>query len=359
MEFGNGHVAEGLRRRAALAGLVLVGLLTMFFGSSAMQPSKAHAWAWKDTCTLIVFNKTGAQTNVRPILYTPLLPNPASVAEYVAFAAIGIPTTGAAAFTNTGYPAPSYGCHTFMNFANPGPTVSCKVSAPTTGANTFDCEGNATTRIIADDDDIAGNIYIPSGSGAAGPEPEPTEPEKGPAALKAGALPGDGWRKSTKITEFGLVGKLMENETLPGNCDDHDNEVVPNIVSSEQLVRAGGDEGVGAVVSTYDNPAQAKRGVDEVLSNRSIDCLAQLLSSKEMRTRVDVQPLPAANDDGDVDGNQLVISRVVDGDPRVVSYLNIIGWTDGNEGAIAMVETVGDAPDDEDESAHVKAFRIG
>jgi hypothetical protein len=359
MNFGNGFVEGSVRRRFALVALTLAALLAMLIGSAALRPSNAKAWAWKDTCTLFVFNKTGVQTTVRPILYTPLLPNPASIAQYVAFAAIGIPTSGAAAFTNTGYPAPTYGCHAFMNFSNPGPTVSCKVSAPTTGANTFSCEGNATTTTIRDDDDIAGNVFIPSGSGTAGPQP--AEPKVGPAAVQVGTLPGDGWRKSTKITDFGLAGKLMETETLPSNCDKSGDETPPNVVSSEQLVRAGGDQGVGAIVSTYDNSAQAKNGVEEAVSNHSIDCLAKLLSSTDLRTQVAVQPLPAANGNGNgnVDGNQLVISRRVNGDLRVVSYLDVIGWTEGNEAAVEMIETVGDAPDEAAESAAVDAVRIG
>ncbi|HEX5713407.1 MAG TPA: hypothetical protein VFX85_08855 [Solirubrobacterales bacterium] len=347
-----------MRGRLAVAAVSLAALLATFFASSAMQPQKAHAWAWKDTCTLIVFNKTGAQSNVHPILYTPLLPNPASVAEYAAFAVTGIPTEGAAAFTNTGYPAPSYGCHAFMNFTNPGPTVSCKVSAPTTGANTFSCEGNATTRIIKDDDDIAGNVFIPSGSGSPGQDNEADEPKDGDAAVRAGALPGDGWRKSLKITEFGLAGKLMDNETLPNKCGKDGDEVVPNAVSSEQLIRGGGKEGVGAIVSTYDNAGQAKRGLNEALSDLSIACLANLLSSNEMGTKVAIKPLPAAGD-GDVEGNQLVISRAVNGDQRPVAYLNAFGWTEGNEAAVVLVETVGDAPDGADEDAVVKATRIG
>jgi hypothetical protein len=352
---GNGFAAGGVRRRLALAGLGLAALLTVFAGSAAFKPADAKAWAWKDTCTLLVFNKTGQQSAVHPILYTPLLPNPASIAEYAAFAITGIPTSGAAAFVNTGYPAPSYGCHAFMNFSNPGPTVSCKVSAPTTGANTFSCEGNARTKIIKDDDDIAGEVFIPST--ATEPGPQATEPEQGPAALRAGALPGDGWRKSTKITEFGLAGKLMDKEDLPSSCGKDGDEVVPNVVSSEQLVRSGGDEGVGAIVGTYDSPAQAQRGVNEALSDQSVGCLAKLLSSDAMNTQVAVKALPS--DDGDVDGNQLVISRQANGDSRPVAYLNVLGWTDGNQGAVELVEVNGDAPQESDEAAAINAVRIG
>lgn len=354
---GNGFAAGGVRRRLALVGLAIAAVLTMSVGAAAFKPSEAKAWAWKDTCTLIVFNKSGQQSAVRPILYTPLLPNPASVAEYAAFAVTGIPTSGAAAFTNTGYPAPSYGCHTFMNFSNPGPTVSCKVSAPTTGANTFSCEGNARTKIIKDDDDIAGEIFIP-GTGSSGAAPEPDEPEVGGGALRAGALPGGGWQKSTKITDFGLAGRLMWNEDLPQSCGKDGDEVVPNEVSSEQLIRGGGDEGVGAIVSSYDNPAQAKRGVNEALSDESVRCLAKLLSSDAMNTQVAVRALPN-NEGGDVDGNQLVISRQSNGDSRPIAYLSVIGWTDGNEGAVELVEANGDAPSEADETAAIGAVRIG
>lgn len=61
-------------------------------------------------------------------------------------------------FTNTGVPLPTYGCHAFMDFTSPSGTVSCKASTPTTGANTFSCEGPATTEVLSND----GNETVPN-----------------------------------------------------------------------------------------------------------------------------------------------------------------------------------------------------
>jgi hypothetical protein len=330
----------------------------MCVGTAALRPGDAKAWAWKDTCTMIVFNKTGQQSSVHPILYTPLLPtSTASLALYAAYAITGIPTDGAAAFSNTGVPV-SWGCHTFMNFTSPGGTVSCTAEAPTKGANTFQCEGPAATTTIKDDDDIAGEIFIPKRS--AHPAPVPEEADVSGGSVRLGALRGDGWRKSEKITDFGIAGKLMEAEELPAGCGKTGDEVTPKEVNTEQVVRAGGDEGVGAIVTTYANAALAKDTVQEALSDHSVDCLAKLLNSSD--TRVAVQPLPAAADnsgDQSVVGDQLVISRRGDDGFRPVSYFNVSGWSQGKEAAIELYETVGGAPTESDEEAAASAVRIG
>jgi len=75
-----------------------------------MRPADAHATALKDNCTILATNKTGSQGNVRPIVYTPLLPtSPASIALYAARAVTGIQTNGFDAFTNYGTIVPSWG----------------------------------------------------------------------------------------------------------------------------------------------------------------------------------------------------------------------------------------------------------
>jgi hypothetical protein len=363
MSFGSEFAAEGRRRRIALVGLTLAAVLTMCVGAAALRPASAKAWAWKDNCTLLVFNKTSQQSAVHPILYAPLLPtSPASIALYAAYAVTGIPTSGAAVFTNYGVPVPSWGCHTFMNFTSPSGTVSCSVEAPTKGANTFSCEGPAVTKTIRDDDDIAGEIFIGSAGAKGGSGPAPDEPEVSGGSVRLGALPGDGWRKSLKVTDFGIAGKLMAEEELPAECDNQGDEAAPNDVNTEQVVRAGGDEGVGAVVTTYDNAAAAKATVQEALSDQSVECLAKLLNSSD--TKVAVGPLPSAEgagDEGDqgVVGSQLVISRRGDGGFRPVSYLNVTGWAEGKEAAVELYETVGAAPSEADESEAAAAVRIG
>jgi hypothetical protein len=355
MKIGSEFAAGGGRRRIALAGLALAAVLTMWVGSAALKPASAEAWAWKDNCTLLVTNKTGAQTNVRPILYAPALPtSPASFALYAARAITGIQTSGFDAFTNYGLPVPSYGCHTFMNFTSPGGTVSCHADAPTTGANAFSCEGPATTKRIRDDDDIAGEIFV-GGSSSAKPKVQPDQPNIGGGSVSSGALPGDGWKKSMVATDFGLAGKLMATGDLPSECNKDGKEATPNDVNTEQVVRAGGDEGVGAVVSTFDNAGQAEDTVGEALSDKSIDCLVKLLNTQD--TKVSAQPLPTQEDG--VDGNQLVISRRGDDGWRPVSYLNVSGWSQGDEAAIELYETVGGAPSEADETEATTAVRIG
>ena len=107
MRFSEIAEGGGARRRLALAGLALAAMLTVSIGAAAMRPADAHATALKDNCTFLVTNKTGSQGNVRPILYTPLLPtSPASFALYAARAVTGIQTSGFDTFTNYGTSCP-------------------------------------------------------------------------------------------------------------------------------------------------------------------------------------------------------------------------------------------------------------
>jgi hypothetical protein len=363
MRFGSEFTAGGSHRRIALVGVTLAAILTMCVGTGALRPAKADAFAAKDNCTLIVMNKSGQQSNVHPILYAPALPtSTASLALYAARAITGIPTEGADAFTNFGTFIPSWGCHTFMNFTAPGGTVSCTAEAPSKGANSFGCDGPAATHVIQDDDDIAGEIFIPQRSSTSAQAPD--EPKISDDSVRLGALPGDGWKKSEKITDFGIVGKLIGTEEEAAGCGKSGNEVAPNAVNDEEAIRAGGDEGVGAVVTTWDNAGQAKDFLKEVTSDQSMTCMAKLLNSKD--TKVAVTPLPTPQSNGgditksEVDGNQLVISRRGDdGDWHPVSYFNVSGWTDGNEAAAQWYETVGSAPSESDEAEATAAVRIG
>jgi hypothetical protein len=355
MKIGSDFAIDGARRRVALAGLALAAVLTAFIGSAALKPTDAQAWAWKDNCTMLISNKSGAQGNVRPILYTPALPIPAALALYAARAITGIQTDGFDAFVNYGYPAPTYGCHAFMNLTSPRGTVSCHASAPTTGANSFGCDGPAWVKTIRDDDDIAGEIRIPQFSGQKDRSLSAPEPTVGGGSLRLGALPGDGWKKTMDGTEFGIVGNLMASGELPRECNKDADEVTPNDVNTEMVTRAGGDEGVGGIVSKLDNAKQAEALVAEALSDQSITCLVKLLNNPD--TKVQAQPLPT--EEGGIEGNQLVISRKGDDGWRPVSRLNVSGWIQGNEAAIELYETVGAAPSESDEAEATDAIRIG
>lgn len=350
------EIAEGgVRRRIALAGLALAAMLTVSFGAAAMRPADAHATALKDNCTFLVTNKTGSQGNVRPILYTPLLPtSPASFALYAARAITGIQTNGFDAFTNYGTIVPSWGCRAFMNFTSPRGTVSCRVEAPSRGENTFACDGPAATKIIRDDDDIAGQIGIISLTGKPSSE-EPQQPDVSDGSVKLGALPNAGWKQSMDIGDFGIAGKLIEDGTEAADCGKTGKEASPTDVNTEEVVRGGGDEGVGAVVTTYDNAGQAADFVKEMTSDHGIDCMTKLLNDDD--TKVTATPLPT--DVEGVDGAQLVISRKGDDGWRPVSYFNVSGWTQGNEAAVEWYETVGAAPSEADEAEAAQAVRIG
>jgi hypothetical protein len=355
MRFGIDLVAGGTRRRVAVVTASMAAVLVMCVGTAALKPADAEAFAWKDNCTFVINNNTGVQEAVRPSIYLPALPNPASLAEYAIFAVKGIPVSPQqAAFVNWGIPL-SNGCHARIQLVNPGATANCVAEAPTEGANTFYCDGNSSYVIRTDNDDISGEIWVPGRSGGS-PPMKSGEAQATGGSVQAGALPGSSWAKTEDIGAFGIAGKLMETGELPDSCNNGGKETAPNSSRAEMLIRGGGDEGSGAIVMSYDNAAQATASTKEALSDESIACLVKLLNTAD--TKVAATPLPT--EDGDVEGDQLVISRGGDdGDFRPVAYLDVIGLTDGNEAAVQLYETVGSAPSETQETEAIEAVRIG
>lgn len=327
----------GLRRSMAL-GLAAVVAVTGLAGSAAVDPPKAQAWAWKDNCTAIIYNRTAAQSSVHPTSYIPLLPNPGSVAAFAAYAITGIPVNEALPLVNTGYPAPTYGCHATVTTTSPNGMTSCAYSAPTTGANHFDCSNNVTFRIIEDDDDIAANVFIPAGSGPSSPPVTGKEPRRGPPALRAGALPGKGWRSTKKLAHVGLIGKLMKRGSLSARCQ-RGGRRAPDVVSSTQLVQRGRGRGVGAVIGSYDTPRKADRVTDSALSDHSIRCLGSLLTSKRFHTRASAHPLAIARFGSDVRGSRVVVKRRVDGRVRTAGYVDVVGSSNRGKSAVVILES--------------------
>jgi hypothetical protein len=139
---------------------------------------------------------------------------------------------------------------------------------------------------------------------------------------------------------------LIDQGTEAPGCGKTGQEATPSDVNTEEAIRAGGDEGVGAAVATFDNASQAKDFVGEMTSDHGIDCMAKLLNDED--TKVTATPLPS--EEADVDGAQLVISRKGDDGWHTVSYFNVTGWTQGNEGAVEWYEMVGAAPTEANES---------
>lgn len=344
-----------MRRLGLFVAAVAVVSTALFAGTSSVQAPSAKAWAWKDVCTMFLFNKTGQRTNVRPILYTPVTPNPSSLAQYAIFVASGVPTTGAGALTSTGIPV-TWGCHVFINFANPGPTVSCEVSAPTKGANTFHCDGNATTRILEDSDDIAGNIFIPSGSGP-GDEPlAPRQPREGPPVLKRSQLPGSGWKDADDgLADLGLLGQLTEAGEPSDACTDAGAGPTPKKVSTGLLSRRDGDQWVGAVSTRFARKTQARATLSEALSTPSMKCLRKLLTNGDVQAKAKLQPLASGGLGRDVRSSRVRVRQTLVGGTVRSHYLDILGTTRGSTMAFVMIGSSGQPADAQQKQAAMSA----
>ncbi len=333
-----------MRRLSIFLATIAIATAGLFIGSASVQAPSAKAWAWKDTCTMFIFNKTGAQTNVRPILYTPVMPNPASMAQYAIFAATGIPTSGSAALTNTGIPV-TWGCHAFINFANPGPTVSCEVSAPTKGANTFSCSGNVTTRIIEDDDDIAGNIFIPSGSGTGNDPLDPRQPKEGPPTLRQSQMPGSGWEEADDgLDDLGLLGGLMDSGEVGDICRDTDSGSAPEKVSTGLFTRRGGDQWSGAVTTRFAKKPQARATLSEALSTASVKCLRKLLTDDEMQAKARLQPMTTGALGSGLLSTRIKVRHSLPSGSVRNHYLDVLGTTRGPSMALVMLGGTGKPP---------------
>jgi hypothetical protein len=319
-------------------GLVAVVAATLFVGSASMRPAKAEAWAWKDNCTAIIYNRTGSQSSVHPFTYIPVLPNPGSIAAFAAYAAIGIPVNQALPLVNTGYPVPAYGCHAIVTTTSPQGATSCAYSAPTTGANHFDCSNNVSFKIIDDSDDIAANVFIPAGSGPSSPPATGPTSKKGPLALRARALPGKGWHSTKKVHHLGLIGKLMNQGQPTGSCDRGANHT-PTAISSVQYIKGKSTRGVGAIRGRFAGKHDAHQTVADAVSQHSMHCLSRLLTSRSLNTHAHARPLEIARQGVDVRGSEVVVHRRVHGKTRNAAYYEVIGASKGAKNAMVFFQS--------------------
>jgi hypothetical protein len=319
-------------------GLVAIVVATMFMAAAAMKPSKADAWAWKDNCTAIIYNRTGSQSSVHPFTYIPILPNPGSIAAFAAYAAIGIPVNQALPLVNSGYPVPSYGCHAIVTTTSPQGATSCAYSAPTTGANHFDCSSNVSFKIIDDSDDIAANVFIPAGSGASSPPVTGPKARKGPPALRPRAIPGKGWRSTNKVHHLGLIGKLMNQGDTTASCE-HGANHTPTAINSVQFIKGKSTRGVGALRGRFADKHDAHQTVADALSKHSMHCLSRLLTSRTLHTHAHAKPLEIAREGVDVRGSEVVVHRRVHGEQRNAAYYEVIGASKGAKNAMVFFQS--------------------
>jgi hypothetical protein len=329
----------GRRHGLAAFAAVAAATATILAGSAAMKPPKAQAWAWSDACVANINNQSGTMAGVRPIAYIPVLPSTASLAVYAALVVTGVPTSGFVPFRNTGYPVPSYGCHAALTFVNPGPNVACAMSAPTTGANHFSCGGNSSYQIVANNNDIVGNVFIHSAPGTRAVRTRYRNPRTGRPAMLPRALPNSHrWRSIRRMSHLGIVSRAMKMGSLPDSCQRGGHHG-PNQVSSTQLVHRGGGRGVGAVVGTFDRAHRAHQTAASALSRHSMHCLALLLTVPKLHTRATVRPRPTANLGHGLRGRRVVIHRRRHGDRRRAAVVDVVGSSNGRHFTVVLLQS--------------------
>lgn len=326
-------------RLAIVLGLLAATTLTAFSGSAAFKPAEADAWAWRDACTALLNNRTPSQGGVRPVAYVAVPPNPGSYAAFFAYAAVGIPVNQALPLVNVGYPVPAYGCHGTVATTSPQGATSCAFSAPTTGANHFDCSNNVNFKIIQDDDDIAANVFINTGSGSSSGPSGTGPPPEGKPALRPENLPGKRWVSKDKFGGAGVVSRLMQDGSLPDSCSSgaHGSpDFAPEVVSSTLLRNRRGPRTVGAVIGTYDSPQKARATTEDALSDHSIGCLQRLMRSDRFEAQ-SVRPLPSGAFGGVTQRRLVVVDRRADGER--VGHMTVIGVTSERQSAVVMLSS--------------------
>lgn len=301
------HVSEGgsvgMREpaRGARAALVALALAAVaLLGAAGMaRPQQAQAFAWKDTCTINVVNKTGSTGSVRPTALIQVPPNTYAYAQFVAHAATGFPTNVKLGFSNTGIPLTN-GCSSNLQLYNPADNVKCIAIAPTVGRNTFYCNGNSTFKVETDNDDITGTAYVPKGSARVFGEPQapgflrrmpteetPSSPKLGHGVLHRSALAGGGWKATRKVSDLGRFGKLLEASSPTGSCDNRSEAgPQPHALGASLFVRHRGAEAVGEFDGRYGSRGAAGSTLTAVTSRASAGCLAEALTAPGYKATV-------------------------------------------------------------------------
>lgn len=315
---------QGIRKRIALTGAIAAIALALVGLTVAAQPQQAQAFAWKDTCKIIVVNRA-AQSAVRPIGLVQVPPNVVAYATYTALIATGFPQNGSVSFATTGIPLTG-GCSALLYLNNPGTNVNCKAIAPTVGANTFRCDGNSTFKIETDNDDIVGTVEVAKGSLATEPEPgEATPPMATPpppsGALKKSQLSGKGWKKTTKVEDLGTFGKLFEASDPSASCDDGtDSAALPISGGSSLFVRGQGKEAIGEFDGTYASLGKSKQSLALATSKASVKCLAQALSAPGYTAKVAARGPDFGQ--GGISTNRVIVKKNGGG---FVGYVDLVG----------------------------------
>lgn len=327
-----------MRFRLAACAALVVGVLG---AAGAVHSEKAQAFAWSDTCTINIVNRTSAQGDVRPLGLIQVPPNVVAYAKWAALAALGFPLNSVQGFSTTGIPLTG-GCSSVLYLNNPGSNVSCTAVAPTVGANTFRCGGNSTYKIQKDNDDIEGIVYIPSGSGTEAPEPLSPRvgpaPKADPGVLKKNQLSGKGWTKTRSLNDLGRFGKLFEESTASAPCGDSNDEHEPTPLAggASLFVRHQGAEAIGELDGRYSSIGKATSTLATATSAQSMKCLAQALTAPGYRATV------AANGpdfgQGGIPTSRIVVSKTGGG---FKGYVDVVGLLEGKSNTVLVFFNTG------------------
>jgi hypothetical protein len=224
----SGWGAVRLRLRIAAAASVLVATIAVM---ATAAPRDGQAFAWKDVCTIVVFDSTGSLTGLKPkdrwskSRRTRLTRSngvrSGSTSDRLAFPGgrrrlslitVGIPVT--------------LGCLKTPTFKWGNGAVACTVHAPTSGRNIFQCLGGGAgndprlvkTRILPTTTDIKGvvdvgppNVQVSqAGTVSASSAATSALPKRVRALLRRRDLPGRGWRVADKVRQFGRLGEILQ-----------------------------------------------------------------------------------------------------------------------------------------------------
>jgi hypothetical protein len=298
----SGWGAVRLRLRIAAAASVLVATIAVM---ATAAPRDAQAFAWKDVCTITVFNSTGSLSGLKPkgpLVQVP--PNPIDEVKWSAFGLplgpVGVPpaAAGGLSLITAGIPI-TLGCLMTPTFKWGNGAVACTVHAPTSGRNIFQCLGGGAgndprlvkTRILTDNDDIKGVVDVGPPNVQVSPAPNVPASSAAPSAvpkrvralLRRRDLPGRGWRAADKVTQFGRLGEIFVANDAPASCKDDK--------TSEPRAKRGGASAfarrsniIGYEHGVYASRRKSRARLRAAVSAHSIRCLARLLTSAQFHT---------------------------------------------------------------------------
>lgn len=346
-----------IRSRMDAWRLALVGLLLSMLVALAV-PTQSHAWAWKDVCIADVYNASGG--TARMVFWIPIPPIPSNLQLLPGYIAVGMPTGTEFGLStnNTGTPV-TWGCHGTMSYASPLGVASCAYSAPTKGANSFDCKGNFGLRTQADDDNIWVHVGLPiTPPGAAAAEaPDPTADTTPTIAQSAQAksvaltdadLAG-AWKTTNDLASASPIGTAWTAGTESASCraDQADKHADVPGYAGQWLVGPDGDL-AGSSATAYDTVAAANRTYDTAMSRTSIGCLAGLIESGVAAGGGHADTTITALDRGDP-GDESAAYRIAvaataaDGSAWN-GTLDVLGAREGGQLSLLFFSSVGDAP---------------